>query len=526
MQAFHFDFNTAHFQVDYIKKYLDILSLEGYDTILWEMEDAVRFSSCPDIADEDAFSVEEWQEILSYGSKKGFKYIPLFQCAGHAEYVLRNLKYRHLGEQDSGYCYCLSSQEVWGFLKKILLEIRNMFPQSEYIHIGCDETRMLGTCPICASQITHMGKGGFLLQHIIRVQDYLKELGVKTAIWADLPVNHPEILEKLPKDILLFDWHYDLHDKCCFAYIPGSMPGVTTNLKDEIPKDIPEKYLPYLFPEGSKLPNPFFYSHYLADQNIPVTLCSSTSCSGENDFCGNSMLRIKNVFDTAKAGIKNAGTLVTSWTQHLFPYELQNPAISAAKAAISNQFSSAEDFLSAYAKEHYKSNVAEKLFPKVLEDLSNNCLFADTKGMGHSKFCKVPRSNHYIATIKMMDNDTLDKHIIKADSALLAFYRAENNLKTIISNASCCIEELELWILVAKNLQLRARFALLMLYKEGYREQVFTEKIIEDFLTLRSQTAQMYKSRITPKCMKRFLYILFDLPLQTLQSLEEDKVTP
>ena len=526
MQAFHFDFNTAHFQQDYIKKRLDFLRSQGYDTILWEIEDAVKFSSCPEIADEDAFSMDEWLEILNYGSLKGFKHIPLFQCAGHAEYVLRHQQYRHLAENDSGYCYCLSSQKLWEFLKKILFEIRIMFPDAEYFHIGCDETRMLGTCPLCASEIDRIGTGGFLLNHIVKVQDYLKELGVKTAIWADLPVNHPEILENLPKDILLFDWHYDLYDECRFAYIPGSRPGVTTNLAGEIPKDIPEKYLPYLFPADSKLPNPFFYSHYLADKNIPVAVCSSTSCSGENDFCGNAMLRIKNVFDAAKAGVKNAGTLVTSWTQHLFPYELQNPAISAAIAGVSNKFNSAEEFLASYGKEQFNLEIAGNLFPQVIKDLSNNCLFADTKGMGHSKFRRVPRSDHYTAVIKRMDNDTLDKYIIQANNALAAFYRAERNLEIIRSKASFGIEELELWILAAKNLQLRARFALLMLYREGYREQVFTEKIIKDFEVVRNETAQIYKGRVTSRCMNRFLYILFDLPIKTLQSLEENKVIP
>ena len=526
MQAFHFDFNTAHFKPEYIKKRLDILRLSGYDTILWEMEDAVRFSCQPEIAAEDSFSQEEWNEILHYGTQKGFKHIPLLQCAGHVEYILRHKQNRHLAENDSGYCYCLSNPELPDFLKKMLQEVRQMFPDAEYFHIGCDETRMLGTCPKCSAAADRLGKAQFLLQHIVNIHDFLKAAGVKTAIWADLAVSHPEVLPHLPEDILLFDWHYDLHRDSSRIYIPGAKDLVQTNNTWSATENIPAEYIPSLFPEGSSRPDPFYFSRYLTERNIQTAVCSSTSCSGENDFCGNALQRIKNVFDSASAGCRAAGTLVTSWTQHLFPYELQDAAIAACPAAVSGEYRNAEAFLAEYGQKHFGSETAGKIFPEVIKDLSSNCLFADTKGMGHSKFRKVPRKDHYSAVIARMDEDCLDRNIQQADQALSAYFRAGRNLAVIRETATAALDELDIWILAARNLQLRARFALLMLYRTGHREQVFTGKIIQDFIVLREQTSKMYKDKLTEKCLQRFLFILFDLPLTTLQNLEKDIFFP
>ena len=67
MLAFHFDFNTAHFQADYIMRRLETLSSLGYDTVIWEMEDAVRFDCAPALATSDAFTREEWRRIIQQG---------------------------------------------------------------------------------------------------------------------------------------------------------------------------------------------------------------------------------------------------------------------------------------------------------------------------------------------------------------------------------------------------------------------------------------------------------------------------
>ena len=116
----------------------------------------------------------------------------------------------------------------------------------------------------------------------------------------------------------------------------------------------------------------------------------------------------------------------------------------------------------------------------------------------------------------------LDREIRNASAALSGYYRAERMLTEIQESGPKRGEaELKLWILAARNLQLRARFALLLLYRRGYHELVFTDKIRDDLLEMREKTEAMYQDKLTGDCMRRFLYILFDLPLKTLQALEQ-----
>ena len=64
MLAFHFDFNTAHYRVSYIRERLQKLQKAGYDTIIWELEDFVRFDTIPAMAAPDAISKDELKELL------------------------------------------------------------------------------------------------------------------------------------------------------------------------------------------------------------------------------------------------------------------------------------------------------------------------------------------------------------------------------------------------------------------------------------------------------------------------------
>jgi hypothetical protein len=49
-QVFHLDLAFAKYRPDYLRRLIPQLKKCGFNTILWEMEDAVRFDTCPEIA--------------------------------------------------------------------------------------------------------------------------------------------------------------------------------------------------------------------------------------------------------------------------------------------------------------------------------------------------------------------------------------------------------------------------------------------------------------------------------------------
>ncbi len=93
--TFHVDLNSVSRQEGYLRKWLKKAAEMGYNPILWEVEDEIKWETCPECASPDAFSKETFQEILQYSRKLGLEPIPLLQTLGHAEYVLRNKNMFH-----------------------------------------------------------------------------------------------------------------------------------------------------------------------------------------------------------------------------------------------------------------------------------------------------------------------------------------------------------------------------------------------------------------------------------------------
>ena len=98
MKAFHIDMNVAHFTRDYLEKWLRRLAAQGYDAILWEVENNVAWETCPECASPEAFSKDEFAGILALSRELGLEPIPLLQTLAHCEYVLKHERYASLSE--------------------------------------------------------------------------------------------------------------------------------------------------------------------------------------------------------------------------------------------------------------------------------------------------------------------------------------------------------------------------------------------------------------------------------------------
>ena len=68
MKIFHFDFNTAYFNRPYLEKFIRQLKDWGYDTILWELEDFVRWENLEHCGQSDSISKEEMADLLRFAT--------------------------------------------------------------------------------------------------------------------------------------------------------------------------------------------------------------------------------------------------------------------------------------------------------------------------------------------------------------------------------------------------------------------------------------------------------------------------
>lgn len=181
----------------------------GMNALVMEWEATFPFEENATLCNRYAFSREEAEDFISYCSGLGIEVIPLQNCFGHCEYILRHERYANLREdrKDFSQVCPLKLEESREVFRSIFSEVAAMHP-SRYMHIGCDETRLLGRCRKCRAFVDRKGESELFVSYVSTMCGIVKELGKTPVIWADILLQHPEAADALPKDIVVVDWNY------------------------------------------------------------------------------------------------------------------------------------------------------------------------------------------------------------------------------------------------------------------------------------------------------------------------------
>jgi len=171
------------------------------------LEDMFTFKSYPQIGhDRGAWTPEFARELQDFAERYHVQIIPIFQTLGHYENILIQPEFIHLVEFPGAASLNVSSEETYQFLEKVLGEIIPVF-RSRYFHIGADESWDVGK-GASRERAQKLGVGKVHVEHYKRVHDIVRRYGKTVMMYGDIVLQHPEILEELPKDMVLFDWHY------------------------------------------------------------------------------------------------------------------------------------------------------------------------------------------------------------------------------------------------------------------------------------------------------------------------------
>lgn len=208
MLVFHIDFNTEALTRDTVLSMLRFAASCGYDAVLWEVEDKIQWECCPECVSQDAFSKEEFREILAEAKALGLMPIPLMQTFGHGEYILSHSEYFKWRElPDKKDCYCVSNPEVRKFLKGFLHEYLELFGEDvRYFHLGGDEAYSFGKCPICSTR-NRMELYG---EHLREVASELIERNIRPGCWCDMILSgdEHEAVKHIPSEFVIWHWDY------------------------------------------------------------------------------------------------------------------------------------------------------------------------------------------------------------------------------------------------------------------------------------------------------------------------------
>jgi len=190
---------------DFIKQQIRRYAEMKINHMSFYIEHVVKTEAYPDFAPNDgAISIGEFRELSDYAAGYHIKLVGNFQSLGHFEKILSHPQYRHLGATDR--MLDPLNPESMEFLGNVYREMAPAF-SSAYFTPNCDEAWDLSRGGLTGAADS-IGVARIYADHVMRIDSILRQLGKRTIIWGDIILEHPEILEMIPKSMVVGAWDY------------------------------------------------------------------------------------------------------------------------------------------------------------------------------------------------------------------------------------------------------------------------------------------------------------------------------
>lgn len=503
MRCFHIDLNHANPTGPRLVSWLRELAALGYDSILWEVENAVQWDTCPECATPDAFTKDEFRAILATAAQLGLRAIPLFQTLGHCEYVLKHPAYMHLAELPGRIeQYCPNHPALLPFLQRWISEHVELFGAAqklERFHVGMDEAVLFGKCPLCAAEAARSGEEGLFVRHLQAVIAPLLAHGITPLIWADMALAHLQTIDVLPREVELCDWNYFTWAGKERAWVWSRRHPQTLHNEPIDPRtltpDEHARFAPDLWPHGADRPHdPCYTAHHLARRGFGVIACPTTSCYSDNVFAPRFRDKLNNTVTWVRAGAQAdlRGSIVTSWTVHQHPWELQRQAIEAGALALRFPDESADQLAERHIASRFGCPPAPLL--RAWDLLSEPCLFTQVQTLDYSKTTLPADPRGALRRLATLAGQgALATELARAEQRGREYAEALALLDQSRREARDGHAILAWWQLAARNLINRAAVAALLLrWQVGNETTIAAGPLLSELRALRLETARAY----------------------------------
>lgn len=178
----------------------------GYNSVGLYLEHRYGYPTAPQAAAPGCLTPEVAASLVAGAS---LRVIPFLNTLGHMEGFMRSegLQWLSEGHSEGSAQMCPSRPECVEFSRGLVSDALDVFTD-EWVHLGGDETRQLGQCNLCSGRAASIGKAGVYAEYFGPLCEWVLAQGRRPCLWADMLIEHPNVLEKLPKETVLFDWHY------------------------------------------------------------------------------------------------------------------------------------------------------------------------------------------------------------------------------------------------------------------------------------------------------------------------------
>jgi hypothetical protein len=196
---------------DVLRNMLERSLASGYNAVGFYLEHRFRYRSAPWAATAGALEPSLARQLAAEFRPRGLRIIPFLNTLGHMEGFIRCEGGQWLAEGPSdwpgGVQICPSRPECVEFARHLVADAIDAFAD-EWDHVGVDETRQLGQCPQCAERVARIGAGGLYGEYFRELCRWVLERGRRPCLWGDMLIQHPHALDCIPRETVIFDWHY------------------------------------------------------------------------------------------------------------------------------------------------------------------------------------------------------------------------------------------------------------------------------------------------------------------------------
>ena len=205
---------------------VDLLARYRYNQLQLYTEHTFAYTKHPSVWEEaDPLTAEEVRKLDAYCQMQGIELVANQNTFGHMERWLTLPAYNKLAKFPKG-----GAMTPWGTIKKepTTLDPKNpaslelvtglldeLLPNftSGLVNIGCDET-------------FEIADPEEYLDFVLKVADFVRQKGKRPMFWGDIVLRHPELIERLPKDMIALDWGYEGNhpfEKECAAFAASGL---------------------------------------------------------------------------------------------------------------------------------------------------------------------------------------------------------------------------------------------------------------------------------------------------------------
>jgi len=202
-------YSLRHLELHDAMSVLDAMARWELNAALFEYGDRYPYVKHNAICADDALTREELDILLAHAESLGIEPIPLHQCLGHVEFILRNDEYAHIREEDEKRDqWCPLNPASFDLFRELVDDVAATHEGMRYFHIGGDEARRLGNCPKCAEIAAKHGASRLYIDFVVRAVEHVKSHGLTPIIWDDMLCRHSEVIDELPRDVVIMYWEY------------------------------------------------------------------------------------------------------------------------------------------------------------------------------------------------------------------------------------------------------------------------------------------------------------------------------